>query len=124
MADFLARARHHFDKEPQVGRGVIAAGLLDQVAAEGNAGHGRLRRNRNPAQFSASASPQTERSCAEFSTNAGPAGIGAQLGAVRHAPPGRQTLWNGGPAQPVAYQSQASPRLAPCWVSSSPLRRL
>ncbi|GAB0074794.1 hypothetical protein TOC8171_01910 [Pseudomonas syringae] len=31
VADFLASARHHFDQEAQIGRGVVAAGLLDQV---------------------------------------------------------------------------------------------
>jgi hypothetical protein len=44
MADRLAGPRHDFDKEAQVGRGVMAASLLDQVAAQGDAGHGRLRK--------------------------------------------------------------------------------
>ena len=44
VADFLASTRHHFDKEAQIGRRVVAAGLLDQIATQGNAGHGRLRR--------------------------------------------------------------------------------
>lgn len=44
MADFLAGTRHDLDEEAQVGRGVVAAGLLDQIAAQGNAGHGWLRR--------------------------------------------------------------------------------
>ncbi|MNT86846.1 hypothetical protein D3C72_2271850 [compost metagenome] len=44
MADLLAGARHHLDEEAQVGRSVVAASLFDQVATEGNAGHGRLRR--------------------------------------------------------------------------------
>ncbi len=44
MADRLAGPRHDFDKETQVGRGVVAASLLDQVAAQGDAGHGRLRK--------------------------------------------------------------------------------
>ncbi|MNP40609.1 hypothetical protein D3C76_1342610 [compost metagenome] len=43
VADFLARAGHHFHEVTQVGRGVVTAGLLDQVAAQGNTGHGRLR---------------------------------------------------------------------------------
>nr|GFD57453.1 hypothetical protein [Tanacetum cinerariifolium] len=44
VADFLARTRHHFDKEAQIGRSVVAAGLLNQIATQGNAGHGELRR--------------------------------------------------------------------------------
>jgi len=43
VADFLASTRHHFDKEAQIGRRVVTAGLLDQIATQGNAGHGRLR---------------------------------------------------------------------------------
>ncbi|MDT4882805.1 hypothetical protein FQZ97_1187900 [compost metagenome] len=43
MADFLAGARYYLDEEAQVGRGIVAAGLLDQIAAQGNTGHGRLR---------------------------------------------------------------------------------
>jgi len=44
VADFLARTRHHFDQEAQIGRGTVAAGLLNQIATQGNAGHVRLRR--------------------------------------------------------------------------------
>ena len=40
----------HFNKETQIGRGVVATGLLDQVAAEGNAGHGWLREGRKIAR--------------------------------------------------------------------------
>jgi hypothetical protein len=56
VADFLARTRHHFDKEAQIGRSVIAAGLLNQIATQGNAGHGELRWNGGlkPAQFTGS----------------------------------------------------------------------
>ncbi|MNE63131.1 hypothetical protein D3C80_1584620 [compost metagenome] len=43
MADGLAGPRHHFDKETQIGGSVMAAGLFDQIAAQGNAGHGWLR---------------------------------------------------------------------------------
>ncbi|MND67602.1 hypothetical protein D3C80_590220 [compost metagenome] len=40
MADLLARARDDLDEEAQIGRRVVASGLLDQVATQGNAGHG------------------------------------------------------------------------------------
>jgi hypothetical protein len=43
MADFLARTRYHFDQEAQIGRGIVAAGLLNQIATQGNAGHVWLR---------------------------------------------------------------------------------
>ncbi|GJB83562.1 hypothetical protein KAM380_080270 [Aeromonas caviae] len=45
MADFLARTRHHFDQEAQIGRGIVAAGLLNQIATKGNAGHVWLRKD-------------------------------------------------------------------------------
>ena len=46
MTDRLAGPCHDFDKETQVGRGIVAASLLDQVAAQGDAGHGRLRKGK------------------------------------------------------------------------------
>ena len=46
MADFLACTRHHFDQEAQIGRGVLTTGLLDEVTAQGNAGHEGLREGR------------------------------------------------------------------------------
>ncbi|MNY37801.1 hypothetical protein D3C86_1723860 [compost metagenome] len=45
VVDLLAGTRHHFDQEAQIGRSVVAAGLLNQIATQGNAGHGRLRWN-------------------------------------------------------------------------------
>ena len=50
MADFLTGPCDHFNKETQIGRGVVTTGLLDQVAAEGNAGHGWLREGRKIAR--------------------------------------------------------------------------
>ncbi|MCY1534343.1 hypothetical protein D9M68_697120 [compost metagenome] len=89
MADGLAGPCHHFDKEAQIGGSVVATGLLDQIATQGNAGHGRLREGRKIA-----------RSLTLY-------------GRRRLLPP------------PVGiYQSQASDRLTPCCLSSSPLRRL
>ena len=43
VADLFASTRHHFDEETQISRRVVAAGLLDQIATQGNAGHVRLR---------------------------------------------------------------------------------
>ncbi|MCY1312696.1 hypothetical protein D9M70_631400 [compost metagenome] len=58
MADFLAGARHHLDEEAQVGRSVVTAGLLDQIATQGYAGHERLRdKKKNRAHFSVESAP-------------------------------------------------------------------
>ncbi len=43
VADLLARTRHYFNQKAQIGRGVVGAGLLDQITTQGNAGHGELR---------------------------------------------------------------------------------
>ena len=54
VADGLASPCHNFDKEAQISRRVMAASLFDQVAAEGDAGHGQLRIGKNCAQFNPS----------------------------------------------------------------------